>query len=118
MMLIIFNWVIIVHFDQRPYLPIDVMVVAPPLIFYPMGFMDILMVRWMKKMHQIGWFYGISMSIVVLLVTPITFLTLAFWPYAGHVSSTLLFAFIDVFAGAEIISLLVPSTKQFYGMKH
>jgi hypothetical protein len=115
MLLIVFNWVIVFHFDHRPYVPgLDVMAIGPPLIFYLMGFMDIIMLPWMKKKRQIGLFYGISMSIVVLLATPNTFLVLAFWPYAGHVNSNLLFALIDAFAGAEIISLVVPSARQYY----
>lgn len=114
MLLIVFNWVIIFHFDHRPYLPIDEMVAVLPSIYYVMGIIDILMLWWMKKKRQIAWFYGISMSIVVLLVTPITFLALAVWPYAGHVSSKILFALIDVFAGAEIISLAIPSAWRYY----
>ncbi|NHI89269.1 MAG: hypothetical protein EAX87_07070 [Candidatus Thorarchaeota archaeon] len=114
MMLIVFNWVIIFHFDHRPHLPIDVMIIAFPPVFYLMGFMDIIMLGWMKKERKILWFYGISMSIVILLVAPVMFQSLAFWPYAGHVSSKLLFAIIDVFAGAEIISLAIPSARRYY----
>jgi hypothetical protein len=110
----VFNWVIVFRFDHRPYLPIDVSVVGPLLIYYPMGFLDIIMLRWTKSRRQIGWFYGISMSIVVLLVTPITLLLFATWPIGGHASSELLFALIDVFAVAEIISLAIPSARRYY----
>jgi hypothetical protein len=90
------------------------MVAVLPPIYCAMGFIDILMLRWMQKKRQTAWLYGISMSIVVLLITPITFLALAVWPYAGHVSSKLLFVLIDVFAGAEIISLAIPSARRYY----
>jgi hypothetical protein len=111
----VFNWVVIFHFDHRPNVPgLYTMVAVLPPIHYAMGFMDILMLRWMKKKRQTGWFYGISMSIVVLLVTPTTFLLLSLWPFAGHESSKLLFALVDVFAGAEIISLAIPGARRYY----
>ena len=93
---------------------LDFMAIVIPPIFYLMGFMDIIMLGWMKKERKIVWFYGISMSIVVLLVTPTTFLLLSLWPFAGHESSKLLFALVDVFAGAEIISLAIPGARRYY----
>jgi hypothetical protein len=114
MLLIVFNWVIIFHFDHRPHLPIDVMIIAFPPVFYLMGFMDIIMLGWMKKERKIVWFYGIFMSIVVLLVAPVMFQSLAFWPFAEYFSSKLLFAIIVVFTGAEIISLAIPSARRYY----
>ena len=72
------------------------------------------MLGWMKKERKIVWFYGIFMSIVVLLVAPVMFQSLAFWPFAEYFSSKLLFAIIVVFAGAEIISLVIPSARRYY----
>ena len=110
-----FNWVFIFQFDHSPHVPgLDFMAIVIPPIFYLMGFMDIIMLGWMKKERKIVWFYGIFMSIVVLLVAPVMFQSLAFWPFAEYFSSKLLFAIIVVFAGAEIISLVIPSARRYY----
>ncbi len=110
-LLIVFNWYIIVEFDRIRSIPgLDVMAILPPSIYYLIGFMDIFMVRWMWRMNLNGWRYGIATSMLVLLLTPVTF---SFLIYVE--SFTLgLYIIIDLFAAAEITMLITPDAYRYY----
>jgi len=113
MLLIIFNWMIFVYFTNRPYVPgLDVMAIAPPSIFFVIGTLDILTVKWVWGRSLNGWRYGIAASMVILLLAPTTILMLIFYPPY----SAILFSLIELFAIAEILALLTTNARKFYGV--
>lgn len=113
MLLIVFNWMILVHFASRSWGPeLDIMAIAPPSIYFIIGVLDILTARWVWKRNANGWRYGIASSMVILLLAPATMLMLIFaTPYF-----VILFFLIDLFAIAEILSLLTTNARKFYGV--
>lgn len=114
MLLIVFNWMILVHFTSRSWGPeIDFMAIAPPSIYFIIGVLDILTANWVWKRSLNGWRYGIAMSTIITLLTPFTLLILI------YVTSYLmgLYLFIDLFAAAEAIALLTLDARRFNGAK-
>jgi hypothetical protein len=109
-LLIVFNWYIFVEFDRIRSIPgLDVMAILPPSIYYLIGFMDILMVKWLWGRKLNGWRYGIATSMLVLLLTPVTF---SFLIYVE--SFTLgLYIIIDLFTVGEIVALVTPSARRY-----
>jgi hypothetical protein len=110
-LLIVFNWYIFVEFDRIRSIPgLDVMAILPPSTYFLMGLMDIFMVKWVWSRGLNGWRYGIAMSMLILLLTPVTF---SFLIYVESFTAGL-YIIIDLFALAEIIALVAPSTRRFY----
>jgi len=114
MLLIVFNWIIFVKFASRLGVPgLDLMAISPPSIYFIIGALDILTVNWVWKRSLNGWRYGIAMSTIITLLTPLTFSILI------YVTSYLmgLYLVIDLFAAAEAIALLTLDARRFYGAK-
>ncbi|MGD9394878.1 MAG: hypothetical protein PVJ05_00435 [Candidatus Thorarchaeota archaeon] len=89
------------------------MAVLPPSIFFLLGFMDLFMVKRVWRGDLNGWRYGITMSILILLLTTITSLYLILSP----LYTTFLFATIVFFSLAEAIALSTQDARRFYGPK-
>ena len=109
-LLFAFNWTLFFQFDQIRSIPgLDVMaIILPPTIFYFIGFMDIFMAKRVWRRNLNGWRYGITLSMLILLLFPFSsfiFLTL-------HLA--FLYIIIDLFAIAEIIALVTPGARRFY----
>ena len=91
----------------------DVMAILPPSIFFLLGFMDLFMVKRVWRGDLNGWRYGITMSILILLLITITSGYLILSP----LSTSFLFAIIVLFAAVEVIALSTLNARRFYGPK-
>jgi hypothetical protein len=110
-LLIVFNWYIFVEFDRIRSIPgLDVMAILPPSIYFLIGVIDIFMVKRVWRRGLIGWRYGIAISMLILLLTPMTF---SFLIYIESFSAGL-YTIIDFFAVAEIIALVTPGARRYY----
>ena len=107
LLLIIFNWILFIRFGPSSIPSLDIMAALPPSIYLFMGFIDILMVNRLWQGYLTGWRYGIIMSLLVLLFTPVMTLLHS----ALHIA--FLYIIIDLFAVGEIIALVSPSARQF-----
>lgn len=108
-LLIIFDWTLFIRYGQIRGVPgFDSLIMLPPPIFFLIGFIDILMVKWVWRGDLNGWRYGIAMSLLILLLLPLSsFIFLAF-----HIA--FLYIIIDLFALAEIIALVTPGARRYY----
>ena len=113
-LLIAFNWVLFIEFDRVRNIPgVDVMAILTPSIFFLIGFLDFLMLRRVWRRDLNGWRYGIAMSMLIILLTPSTFLILIF------VTSYLngLYLVIVIFAAVEVIALLTLDARRYHRVK-
>jgi hypothetical protein len=103
-----------IQFNRMRSIPgVDVMAVVPPSIFFLLGFMDLFMVNRVWRGDLNGWRYGITMSILILLLTPISSLFLILSP----LYTAFLFAITLLFSAAEAIALSTQDARCFYGKK-
>ncbi|MHA2057505.1 MAG: hypothetical protein ACW979_07770 [Candidatus Thorarchaeota archaeon] len=99
-----------IQFGQSMIIPgVDFYTIIPTSIFFLIGFLDIFMVKrvWLRGSN--GWEYGIAMSVVIPLLTPVSILILSAHP------SAFLYIVIDIIAIAEILALVTPGARRFYG---
>jgi hypothetical protein len=113
-LLIVLDLVLTLRYGAIRIIPVgiipglDIIFWPPSLVYSLIGIIDLFMVGRIWKKNLNGWWYGVIMSIVILLLVP--FLVSVFLA----IYILFLYLIIDLFALVELVALITKDAREFY----